>query len=73
MHVLKEIGPFVGIVSFIGFCVLLYLYIVRVRELRGIRQDAPFLADDEPHNGQPEAPPSRSATMRARQGRKDAG
>jgi hypothetical protein len=71
MHVLKEVGPFVGIVAFIGFCVLLYLYIVRVRELRTIREDAPFLADGQEDNGQPSPAESRTAAARARRGQSD--
>ena len=53
LNLLKDIGPFVGIIAFIGFSALVYLYIVRARELHRIRQDAPFLADGESENGQP--------------------
>ena len=51
---LKAVGPFVGIIAFIAFCVLLYLYIDRARELHRIRKSAPFLSEGESTNGQPD-------------------
>lgn len=68
MSMLRDIGSVVGIAAFIGFSVLLYLYIARARELRSIRQSAPFLADGGTTNGQPEEP-SRAAAVRAQRGR----
>jgi len=69
VNFLKDIGPFVGITAFIAFAVLLYLYIQRARELHQIRKTAPFLAEGETNNGQPDEEESRSAAVRARRGR----
>jgi hypothetical protein len=47
---IKDIGPIIGLVSFAAFICLLVLYLHGLRELRRLRRDAPFLAEQ---NGSP--------------------
>ena len=50
-QLVRDIGPIFGLVSFGVFLSLLVLYIVRAREIRKLRREAPFLAES---NGNPE-------------------
>ena len=56
-HLVKEIGPIFGLVSFAVFASLLVLYTLKAREIRKLRKAAPFLAES---NGNPEQTPPRS-------------
>jgi hypothetical protein len=51
-QLVRDIGPIFGLVSFGVFLSLLVLYIVRAREIRKLRREAPFLAES---NGNPES------------------
>jgi hypothetical protein len=51
-QLVRDLGPILGLVSFAVFLSLLVLYIVRAREIRKLRKEAPFLAES---NGNPEA------------------
>jgi hypothetical protein len=49
LSVAKDLGPIVGFVSFAVFIVLAGLYIRKMREIRQLRRDAPFLAGRNGH------------------------
>jgi hypothetical protein len=42
---IKDVGDFVGLFSFLAMAALLVLYLLRARELRGLRRSAPFLVN----------------------------
>jgi hypothetical protein len=44
-QLVRDLGPILGLVSFAVFLSLLVLYIVRAREIRKLRKEAPFLAE----------------------------
>jgi hypothetical protein len=56
-QLVRDLGPILGLVSFAVFLSLLVLYIVRAREIRKLRKEAPFLAES---NGKPEPEPRRA-------------
>jgi hypothetical protein len=49
-HVIKEIGPIFGFISFPIFVGLVVVYVIRALEIRRLRRAMPFLSNG---NGQP--------------------
>jgi hypothetical protein len=63
LTLVKDIGPILGLASFVVMSALAILYVVRARELQKLRRSLPFLV--EGGNGQPDTASSRKAAARA--------